>query len=537
MSATTAAHADETSTNYLSAAYGLKSWLLTRDHKRVAILYLIATTSMFVIGGFLAGLMRLELMTPQGDLLNAETYNRTFTQHGVGMIFFFLIPAIPAVLGNFLVPIMIGARSLAFPRLNLLSWYLYFAGGTLALIALALGGVETGWTFYPPFSSSYSHAHIAVIGLGLFSACLSSILTGVNFITTIHQMRAPGMTWLRLPLFIWSHYAASLIQVAGTPVLAIGILLIAAERLLSIGIFDPALGGDPLLFQHMFWFYSTAALYVMALPAMGIVSELIACFSRKRILGYASIAFASLAIAVLNFFTWGQHMYASGQSIFASMIFSFFTFLMIVPAALVIFNWLGTLYRGAISLEAPMLFALGFMALFIVGGMTGLMLATLGLNIHLHDTHFVVAHFHYMVGGVLMAYLGGLHFWWPKMTGRLYHGLLARGSAVLVFAGFNLTFLPLFIMGILGMPRRVHTYPEEFQLWNVMSTSGATILVAGVLIGLLNLVGSLFLGDKAKGNPWKAKGLEWQISSPPNSLNFIRPPVAEEAYAYGREEG
>ena len=520
--------------HYLNASYGLKSWLLTTDHKRIAWLYLISVTFFFFIGGFFATLLRIELLTPQGDLVQAETYNKLFTMHGVTMVFFFLIPSIPAVLGNFLIPLMIGARDLAFPRINLASWYLYIIGGLFTLTAAAAGGVDTGWTFYTPYSSIYSNSNVALTVIGIFVTGFSSILTGLNFIVTIHTMRAPGMTWFRLPLFVWSHYATSIIFILGTPVIAISLTLVALERLFGLGIFNPELGGDPLLFQHLFWFYSHPAVYIMILPGMGVISELIPCFSRKRIFGYNFVAFSSLAIAVLGFLVWGHHMFVSGQSIYAGMIFSFLSMLVAIPSAIKVFNWTATLYKGSVSLDAPMLYALGFIGLFTMGGLTGLFVAALGVDVHVHDTYFVIAHFHYiMVGSAVMAYLGGIHFCWPKMTGRRYPEVLARLAALIIFLGFNLTFFPQFILGYLGMPRRYHVYPPEFQALNVLSSAGASILAVGYVLPLIYLIWSLRYSPVAGMNPWKARGLEWQTPSPPPTDNFeVTPIVVQPAYAY-----
>lgn len=520
--------------NYLNVAHTFRSWLFTLDHKRIGLLYLLAMTFFFFIGGLFAVLIRLELLTPQGDLVQAETYNKLFTMHGIMMVFFFLIPSVPAVLGNFFIPIMIGAKDMAFPRLNLASWYIYMFGGILTTVSLVMGGVDTGWTFYTPYSSTYSNSAVITAALGIFITGFSSILTGLNIMVTVHKMRAPGLTWFRLPLFVWAHYAASIIMVLGTPVVAITILLVFLERALGIGIFDPRLGGDPVLFQHLFWFYSHPAVYIMILPSMGVMSELFACFSRKRIFGYKFVACSSLAIAILGFLVWGHHMFVSSQSMYASLIFSVLSFLVAIPSAVKVFNWTATLYKGSISYATPMLYAFGFIGLFTIGGLTGLFLACLAVDVHVHDTYFVVAHFHYiMVGGVLMGYLGGLHFWWPKMTGKMYPEIWSRLSALIIFVGFNLTFLPQFVLGYLGMPRRYHVYPEEFQVLNVMSTAGASILGIGYLMPMIYFIWSIFYGKKAPANPWKATGLEWTIASPPPPHNFDAvPTVTEEPYNY-----
>jgi cytochrome c oxidase subunit 1 len=526
------------SRDYLNAGYGIKSWLLTVDHKRIAILYLASISLFFFLGGMFAVLIRLELVTPAGDLMQAETYNKMFTMHGLVMVFFFLIPSIPAVLGNFLIPLMIGARDLAFPRINLASWYIYTLGGLFTLWAIINGGVDTGWTIYTPYSSTYSNGAVASTAIGIFVVGFSSILTGLNFIVTIHKMRAPGLTWFRMPLFVWAHYATSLVMMLGTPVVTTAIILVALERMFRLGIFDPALGGDPVLFQHLFWFYSHPAVYIMILPSMGVISELITCFSRKRIFGYSFIAYSSLAIAVLGFLVWGHHMFVSGQSVYAGIVFSFLSFMVAIPSAIKVFNWTATLYKGSVSYSTPMLYAMGFIGLFTIGGLTGLFLAALAVDVHVHDTYFVVAHFHYiMVGGAIMGYLGGIHFWWPKMTGRLYPEGWGRFSALMIFVGFNLTFFPQFILGYLGMPRRYHSYPEEFQILNVMSSAGASILAVGYLIPLVYLVWSMRYGPIAGPNPWGAKGLEWETDSPPPTENFAQTPVVTEpAYAYSGAE-
>jgi len=520
--------------HYLNSEYGLKSWLLTLDHKRIAILYLLTTTFFFIIGGSAAALIRMELLTPPGDLMSSDTYNRMFSIHGIIMVFFFLVPVAPAVLGNFLVPLMVGARDVAFPRLNLLSWYLFVTGGCCELYMMIFGGVDTGWTFTTPLSTHYVNSHVVAAAMGIFIAGFSSILTGLNFIVTIHRMRAPGMTWFRLPLFIWSYYAASIIFVLATPVIAMSMVLIVLERTLGIGVFDATKGGDPLLFQHLFWFYSHPAVYVMILPGMGIISEVMACFSRKRVYGYTAVAFSSLAIAIFGFMVWAHHMFIMGISNYSALVFSLMSMLVAVPSAIKVFNWSMTMYKGSISFDTPMLYALGFIGLFTIGGCTGIMLASLGLDIHLTETYFIVAHFHYiMVGGMVSAYMAGLHFWWPKITGRKYPEPLGRLAAVILFSGFNITFFPQFVLGYLGMPRRYHAYPPEFQVLNVLSTAGASILAVGYLLPAMYLLWSLKFGEVAGPNPWRASGLEWQIQSPPLTDNFPEIPQVSEAYDYG----
>jgi cytochrome c oxidase subunit 1 len=523
--------------HYLNSGYSIRSWLLTTDHKRIAILYLLAVTLFFLLGSAYAGLIRLELLEPRGHFLTDEAYNKSFTMHGIVMIFFFLIPSIPAILGNFLIPMMIGARDVAFPRLNLASWYIFMLGGVFTITTAVIGGADTGWTFYTPFSTLYATTPVILVAAGIFIGGFSSIFTGLNFIVTIHKLRAPGLTWFKMPLFIWSMYASSLIFVLGTPVLAISLALIGVERAFHLGIFDPALGGDPILFQHLFWFYSHPAVYIMILPSMGVISEVIPCYARKRIFGYNMVAFSSLAIAVLGFLVWGHHMFVSGQSLFAGMIFSFLSFLVAIPSAIKVFNWTATLYKGSVHYNAPMLFALGFIGLFTIGGLTGLFLATLGMDIHVHDTYFVIAHFHYiMVGGAIMGYMAGLHHWWPKMSGRLYPEGWSKLAAGIIFLGFNLTFFPQFILGYLGMPRRYHLYPPEFQVYHVLSSAGASILGIGYLLPLVYLLWSLKYGKIAGPNPWESTGLEWTTPSPPPTFNFDKTPiVTEEAYAYPTE--
>jgi len=516
----------EAKTNYLNWNYNVFSWLFTIDHKRIGVMYLVSVTAFFLAGGIAAGLVRLNLLSPTGAILSEDSYNKAFTAHGVIMVFFFLVVAVPGVFGNFFIPMMVGAKDMAFPKLNLASWYVYMIGAGIAVWGIFAGGIDTGWTLYPPYSSRSSHTNVIPGAMGVFIAGFSSIMTAVNIMVTVHKMRAPGLTWGRLPLFVWSMYATSLIQLLATPVLAITLALLMAEKAFGIGIFDPAMDGDPLLFQHLFWFYSHPAVYIMIIPGMGIVNEVLPCFSRKNIFGYSAMAWSLVGIAVVGFLVWAHHMFVAGMSYYSALLFSLLSILVAVPSAIKVFNWTSTLYRGSISFQAPMLYAISFIVLFTVGGLTGLHLATLGTDIHLHDTYFVVAHFHFvMVGGMVLAYLAGLHYWWPKITGRMYSDWWARLAAMITLVGFFLTFMPQFVLGVHGMPRRYPNYPEEFQMLNVLSTAGASILGFGYSMPVFYLTLSLFFGPKAAANPWSATGLEWSAASPPTMHNFDKTPV------------
>jgi len=511
--------------HYLNAARGIKSWLLTLDHKRIGVLYLFGIMAAFLVGGVFAMLIRLELLSPAKELMEADTYNHVFTLHGAIMIFLFIIPSIPAALGNFVLPQMIGAKDVAFPRLNLASWWIYILGSAFAVYSIATGSIDTGWTFYTPYSTE-STGSVVSMTLGVFILGFSSIFTGLNFIVTIHKMRAPGQTWFKLPLFVWGLYATAIIQVLATPVLGITLILLILERVASIGIFDPAMGGDPVLFQHFFWFYSHPAVYIMILPGMGIISELVSVFSHKKIFGYKAIAFSSLAIAFISFLVWGHHMFVSGQSQLAAMLFSLLTFLVGIPSGIKVFNWLATMYRGRITFEAPMLYTLSFLVLFTIGGLTGIFLGALAVDVHLHDTYFVVAHFHYvMMGGTVMAFLGGLHYWWPKIWGRMYNELWAKISVAFIFVGFNMTFFTQFILGAQGMPRRYYSYLDQYQPLHGFSSVGSWVMGIGFIIMGIYLVHAIFKGRPAGDNPWGALTFEWQTTSPPPRENFTVPPV------------
>ena len=506
--------------NYLNVDRGVMSWLKTLDHKRIGVMYFVSVLVAFLLGGIFAMLVRLELTTPEPTLMSANTYNRMFTLHGMVMIFLFMIPAIPGVFGNFCLPLMLGAKDVAFPRLNLLSLYVYWTGAALVLWGVITGGADTGWTFYAPYSTTTPMTLFPVL-FGVFIIGFSSILTGLNFIVTIHTLRAPGITWMKMPLFVWAIYATSIIQVLATPVIGLTTLLVGIEKVGGFGLFDPGRGGDPVLMQHLFWFYSHPAVYIMVLPAMGVMSEVIAAYARKNIFGYKMIAYSSLGIAFVGFFAWGHHMFVSGQSPFDDGAFAVISMLVGVFTAIKVFNWVGTLYRGAIYVSGPFIYACGFLFFIVFGGMTGIAVATVSLDVHWHDTYFVVAHFHFiMVGAVIMAFLAAIHYWFPKMFGKMYHEGWSMVAAVFIVLGFNATFIPQFLLGNAGMPRRYYIYPERFTALNVASTAGSTLLAFGFIIIAVYLVWALKYGAIAGPNPWNSKGYEWLTSSPPIKENF-----------------
>jgi len=526
--------------NYLTHRRGIASWLFTLDHKRIGVMYLVTVLAAFLLGGIFALLMRTQLLRPEGllfhmtpdnqDLAVYRPFNQLFTLHGVVMIFLVLIPGTPAALGNFVLPLMLGAKDVAFPRLNLWSYYLFVAGAVLAVVSILVNAVDTGWTFYTPYSTQTSGAVIPLVA-GAFVIGFSSIFTGINFIVSIHKLRPAGMKWDRVPLFLWGLYATAVIQVVATPVLGMTLLLLIVERLFHVGIFNSYYGGDPVLFQHFFWFYSHPAVYIMILPAMGVMSEVIATFCRRDIFGYRFVAASSVAIALIGFLVWGHHMFPNGQSGALDAIFSVMTMLVAIPSGVKVWNWLATMYKGSIVLQAPMCYALCFLFLFAIGGLTGLWLASLVTNFHVHDTYFVVAHFHYvMIGGALFMFIGGLHYWWPKITGRMYNETVARIGCLLLFAGFNLTFFPQFIMGTHGMPRRSASYMPMFELYHVLSSEGALLQFLALLLIAGCFVYSLCRGRKAPANPWGGTTLEWACPSPPPHDNFDRPPPVGRPY-------
>jgi cytochrome c oxidase subunit 1 len=522
--------------NYLNASSGIMSWLGTLDHKRIGVMYLFSILTAFFFAGIAALLVRTELLTPGQTIMDADTYNQMFSFHGIVMVFLFIVPGIPAALGNFVLPLMLGAKDVAFPRLNLASWYLWVGGAILTAGTVLFGGIDTGWTFYTPYSAT-TNTNVIAMGFGVFLVGFSSIFTGLNFIVTIHKLRPLGMGWFTMPLFLWGLYATALIQVLATPVIGITMLLLVAERTMGIGIFDPALGGDPVLFQHFFWFYSHPAVYIMILPGMGIMSELVSVYSRKPIFGYKFIAYSSIAIAAFSFIVWGHHMFTSSQSDLATMIFSALTFSVSIPSAVKLFSWMATMYKGSIRVTTGFSYALSFMFNFGIGGLTGLFLGALASDIHLHDTYFVVSHFHYvMFGGTLLAFLGGLHHWWPKITGRMYNEKAGLLASAIVFVGFNLTFFPQFVMGSKGMPRRYYDYAPEYQSYHIMSSIGSYVLSIGFFLIAGYLLHSLIKGKQAPRNPWGAASLEWKTQSPPIQFNFEETPVAHYPYDFTTNE-
>jgi len=506
---------------------GLLAWVTSTDHKRVGVLYLCSMLLFFVVGMGVGVLMRLVQLDTFHHLVKAQTYNALFTVHGVIMIFLFVIPGLPAVFGNFMLPILIGAKDVAFPRLNLASWYFFMAGAILAILSLFTGGgaPDTGWTFYAPFSLQ-TGTNVTLAVFAAFILGFSSMLTGINFITTIHRLRAPGMTWFRMPLFCWALYSTSWIQILATPILAITLVLVMLERLFGIGIFDPTKGGDPLLYQHLFWIYSHPAVYIMILPAMGAITEIMPTFTKRPIFGYMAIAFASLSIAGVGSLVWAHHMFTSGMSEFANMIFSLLTMIVAIPSAIKVFNWVATLYKGSIDMEPPLFYALTFIVLFCIGGLTGVMQGALSINVRVHDTYFIVGHFHYvMFGGTGFAFFAALLFWFPKMFGRMYNKVATIVAWIPMFIGFNMLYFGMLVLGLQGMPRRYYQHLPMFHAGHQVATVGAILLALGILIYLITLLHAAFKGARAEGNPWGGVTLEWTLSSPPIKENFEEIPV------------
>ena len=520
--------------NYLNHQTGVWSWVTTLDHKRIGLLYMATLLTFFLLGGVAALMVRTELFKPGRTIVGPDTYNVLFTLHGVIMVFLFIVPGIPATMGNFLLPLMIGAKDVMFPRLNLLSYYVYIAGALIALVAL-LNPIDTGWTLYTPYSTQ-TGTGVVLMTLAAFVLGFSSILTGINFIVTVHKLRAPGLTWFRLPVFVWAIYATAIIQTLATPVVGITLLLLLAERVFGVGVFDPTKGGDPILYQHFFWFYSHPVVYIMVLPAFGVIGEILPVFCRKPLFGYKAVVISSMAIAAVSFIVWGHHMFVSGMSDLSAAIFTIATFLVAIPTAIKVFNWVSTMYKGSISFETPMLYAMAFVFLFMIAGTTGIYLATLGVDVFYHDTYFVVAHFHYtMQGGAVIGLIAALHFWFPKMFGKMYNETASKIAWFFVIIGFNLTFLPQFVLGMEGMPRRYYDYLPQFTSLHQLSTIGAFLNAFGYTFALLNLVYAACWGKRAPANPFQSVSLEWQTESPPPHENFHETPVVtEDPYGYGR---
>jgi len=531
-------HAQDSSPSFLEYKgrfKGLMGWIFSTDHKRIGLLYLYSMLVFFSIAAILGLMMKLELMAPGKTIMGAQTYNSFFTLHGITMIFLIVVPGLPAVFGNFFLPIMIGAKDVAFPRLNLISWWIYIVGALIALSAQFFGDgpPDTGWTFYAPYSFKTGTNMLPAV-TGAFVLGFSSIVTGINFIVTMHRMRAPGMNWMKMPLFPWALYGTSWIQVLATPIVGVTLLMVVLERTLQIGFFDPALGGDPILYQHLFWIYSHPAVYIMILPAMGVISEIIPTFARKTIFGYTAIVVSTLAIAFVGYFVWGHHMFTSGMSGVALYTFSILTFLVAIPSAIKIFNWVATMHKASIDMQTPFLWALCFMFVFMIGGLSGMVLGALSANVHLHDTAFVVAHFHYIVfGGTGYAFFGALHYWYPKMFGRMYDKAWANIGLAIFFVGFNTLYLPMFYLGMIGMPRRYYDYVDKFHGPNIISSLGAMVMIVGLIVIITNLVRSARHGAPAEKDPWKGKTLEWTVASPPSLENFDEiPTVTDHPYNY-----